>query len=77
MKVWRHYLITKKFILMTDHISLAIYFKQPTLNAQKENWATLFIEFDLAIKHLKGIEKKVVDAISRKLILFMKSIEQT
>jgi len=33
LKVWRHYLLGKKFLLMTNHNSLTSYFKQPHLNA--------------------------------------------
>jgi len=44
---------------------------------RKKNGIPFFIEFDLAIKHLKEKENKAMDAISRKLIFFMKSMEQT
>eukprot|EP00253_Pinus_taeda_P012063 PITA_12063 len=33
LKMWCHYLLGKKFLLMTDHHSLTSYFNQPTLNA--------------------------------------------
>lgn len=33
LKVWLHYLLGKKFMLMTDHSSLTNFFKQPNLNS--------------------------------------------
>lgn len=34
LKMWKHYLTGKKFLLMTNHHRLTNYFKQPTLNAR-------------------------------------------
>eukprot|EP00253_Pinus_taeda_P022926 PITA_22926 len=34
LKMWRHYLLGRKFLLLTDHHSLTNYFSQPTLNAR-------------------------------------------
>lgn len=56
LNMWRHYLMGKKFMLMIDHHSLTNYFKQPTLNVRKDDWADLLSEFDFEIKHLKGKE---------------------
>lgn len=35
LKVWRHYLLGKKFILMTEHNSLTSFFKQLNLMLSK------------------------------------------
>ena len=35
LKVWRHYLLGRKYLLLTDHHSLTNYFSQPTLNARQ------------------------------------------
>jgi len=64
LKMWRHYLIGKKFLLMTDHHSLTNYFKQPTLNARQARWSDFLSSFDFEIKHLKGKENRVMDALS-------------
>lgn len=67
LKMWRHYLMGRKFLLLTDHHSLTNYFNQPTLNTGQARWADLLSGFDFEIKHLKGKENHVADALSRKV----------
>eukprot|EP00253_Pinus_taeda_P004218 PITA_04218 len=67
LKMWRHYLIGRKFLLMTDHHSLTSYFSQPTLNTRQARWVDFLGNFDFEIKHLKGKKNRVADALSRKL----------
>eukprot|EP00253_Pinus_taeda_P017918 PITA_17918 len=67
LKMWRHYLVGRKFLLMTDHHSLTSYFSQPTLNARQARWVDFLGNFDFEIKHLKGKENIVADALSRKV----------
>eukprot|EP00253_Pinus_taeda_P006607 PITA_06607 len=67
LKMWRHYLIGRKFLLMTDHHSLTSYLSQPTLNARQARWVDFLGNFDFEIKHLKGKENRVADALSRKV----------
>eukprot|EP00253_Pinus_taeda_P027064 PITA_27064 len=67
LKMWRHYLLGKKFLLMTDHHSLTSYFNQPTLNARQARWVDFLSGFDFEIKHLKGKENRVADELSRKM----------
>jgi len=56
LKMWRHYLIGRIFLLLTDHHSLTNYFNQPTLNARQARWVDFLGGFDFEIKHLKGKE---------------------
>jgi hypothetical protein len=42
-------------------------FDQPKLNAKKARWMDLLSEFDFEIKHIKGKENWVVDALSRSI----------
>jgi hypothetical protein len=65
--MWRHYLLGRKFVLVTDHCGLRHLFDQPKLNARQAKWMTLLSEFDFEIKHIKGKENRVVDALSRSL----------
>jgi hypothetical protein len=67
LKMWRHYLLGRKFVLMTDHCGLGHLFYQPKLNARQARWMALLSEFDFKIKHIKGKENKVVDALSRSM----------
>jgi hypothetical protein len=57
----------KKFELRTDHNGLKYLFDQPTLNARKSRWLEFLCEYDFDIKHIKGKENKVVDALSRRV----------
>jgi len=67
LKMWRHYLMGRKFLLLTDHHSLTNYFSQPTLNARQAQWVDFLSGFDFDIKHLQGKENRVADALSRKI----------
>ena len=50
---------------MTDHISLKYFFSQTDLNARQARWLSFLSEFDMDIKHIKGKENKIVDALSK------------
>ena len=52
LKMWRHYLLGKKFILMEDHISFKYLFTQHDLNSRKSRWLSFLSEFDIEIKHI-------------------------
>ena len=67
LKMWRHYLMGRRFELRTDHCGLKYLFDQPTLNARQARWLEFLCEFDFEIKHIKGKENKVADALSRKV----------
>ena len=67
LKMWRHYLMVKKFELRTDHYGLKYLFEHPNLNARQRRWMELLCEYDFDIKHIKGKENKVADALSRKM----------
>ena len=67
LKMWRHYLLGRKFVLMTDHYGLRYLFDQPKLNARQAIWMALLSEFNFEIKHIKGKENRVADALSRSM----------
>jgi hypothetical protein len=41
LKMWRHYLLGRRFVLMTDHCRLRHLFDQPKLNAMQARWMPL------------------------------------
>jgi hypothetical protein len=67
LNMWRHYLMGKIFELRTDHSGLKYLFGQPTLNARKIRWLEFLSEYDFDINHIKGKEKKVVDALKKRV----------
>jgi hypothetical protein len=67
LRKWRHYLMGRRFELRTDQHGLKYLFEQPTLNTRQSRWLEFMCEYDFDIKHIKGKENKVVDALSRKV----------
>jgi hypothetical protein len=57
----------KRFEMRTDHNGLKYLFDQPTINARQRRWLELLSEYDFDIKHIKGKENKVVDALNRRV----------
>jgi hypothetical protein len=64
---WRHYLKGKIFELRTYHNGLKYLFDQPTLNARQSKWLEFLSEYDFEIKHIKGKENKVANALCRRV----------
>ena len=64
LKMWRHYLMDRKFKLRIDHHGLKYLFDQPNLNARQARWLELILEFDFDIVYVKGKENRVTDALS-------------
>jgi hypothetical protein len=67
LRKWRHHLMGKRFELRTYHNGLKYLFDQPTLNARQTIWLEFLSEYDFDIKHIKGKENKVADALSRRV----------
>ena len=67
LKMWRHYFMGRIFGLRTDHCGLKYLFDQPTLNARQARWLEFLCEFYFEIKHIKGRENKVADALNKKV----------
>jgi hypothetical protein len=57
----------KMFELRTDHNGLKYLFDQPTLNARQSRWLEFLSEYDFDIKHIRGKENKVADALNRRV----------
>jgi hypothetical protein len=62
-----YYLMGKRFEPRTDHNGLKYLFDQPTLNARQSRWLEFLSEYDFDIKHIKGKENKVADALRKRV----------
>lgn len=58
-------MLRKKFLLMTSHMSLKYLFSQLGLNARQARWLAFLRKFDMEIKHIKGKESLITNALSR------------
>ncbi|MCO5587187.1 hypothetical protein L7F22_041134 [Adiantum nelumboides] len=74
LKLWRHYLLSRKFQLVTDHKSLKWIFTQPNLNMRQRRWIELLQKYDFDIKYRPGKNNVVADGLSRKSFLNVISI---
>jgi hypothetical protein len=54
----------RKFLLLTDNSGVKYLFNQLDLNVRQARWLAFLSEFDFEVKHIKGKENKVVDALS-------------
>ena len=62
LKMWWHYIMGRKFLLLTDNSGVKYLFNQPDLNAREARCLAFFSEFDFEVRHIKGKEDKVADA---------------
>lgn len=67
LKMWRHYLLGRRFILMSDHSGMRYLFDQPNVNAMQDGWLATLSEFEFEIKYVKGKENEVTYALSRRV----------
>jgi hypothetical protein len=70
LKVWRHYLVRRKFELKTDHCGLQHIFTQRYLGARQRCSSKLLSEYDFKINYIKGTVNRVADALSRRPHIF-------
>lgn len=69
LKMWKHYFLGRKFILMSYHRGLRCLFDHSKLNVGHGRWISLISEFDYEIKYIKEKENKVSDLLRRSLQL--------
>jgi len=67
LEMWRNYLMVKKFELRTCHYGQKHLFLQPTLNSIQTRWLEFLSEYDFEIKHIKGKDNQVVDALNMRV----------
>ena len=67
LKMCRHYLLGRRFVLMSDHNGLRYLFDQPNLNVRQARRLATFSDFYFEIRYIKGEEDRVVDALRRRI----------
>lgn len=67
LKMCRHYIIGRRFVLMINHNGLKYLFEQLNLNARQARSLTMISEFEFEIRCIKGNENKVTNDLSRKV----------
>jgi hypothetical protein len=66
LKIWRHYLMGKRYEINTDHKCLKYIFTQADLNLRQWRWLELIKDYDLGINYHLGKANLVADALSQK-----------
>ena len=62
---FRHYLLGRRFLIRTDHSSLAWLMRLKDIEGQLERWLEEQAQFDMQIVHRKGKEHANADALFR------------
>ena len=69
LETWQHYLWPKEFVIHSDHESLKHIRSQGKLNRKHAKWVEFIESFPSVIKHKKGKENIIADALSRRYTL--------
>jgi hypothetical protein len=69
LETWQHYLWPKEFIRHFDHESLKHIHSQRKLNHRHAKWVEFIDSFSYVIKHKKGKQNVIADALSRRYTL--------
>jgi hypothetical protein len=64
LKMWRHYIMGRKFLLLKDNSGVKYMFNQRDLNMRQARWISFLSKFDFEVRHIKGKENNVADALS-------------
>jgi hypothetical protein len=71
LKIWRHYIISKRCEVYSDHKSFKYIFTQPDLNFRQRRWLELIKDYDFGINYHPDKANIVADALSRRSHLNM------
>ena len=66
---WRHYLLGRKFLVLTDQKSLKFLVDQRIIGEEQQKLIGKLMGFDFEIRYKVGRENNVVDALSRRFSL--------
>ena len=65
---WRHYLLGRHFIIMTDQRSLTFLTEQRLFGEDQLKWTSKLMGMDFEIQFRPGLENKAADALSRQMM---------
>jgi hypothetical protein len=71
LRIWRHYLVGRKFELKIGNHGLQHIFTQSNLNVRQRTWSDLLSEYDFEITYIKRTMNRVVDALSHRPHIFL------
>jgi hypothetical protein len=54
LKMWRHYIMGKIFLLLTDNNSVIYLISQSDLNGRQARCLSFLSEFEFEVRHIKG-----------------------
>jgi len=66
LQTWQHYLLSKEFVIHSDHESLNFLKSQGKLNKRHARWVEFLEQFPYVIKHKQGKANIVADVLSRR-----------
>ncbi|KAL0546500.1 hypothetical protein IC582_016410 [Cucumis melo] len=62
---WRHYLLGRRFTIMSDKKALKFLLEQREVQPQFQKWLTKLLGYDFEILYQTGLQNKAADALSR------------
>ena len=66
VKLRVHLLVSKPFVIYTDHASLRAATQSPHLSQSMARWLSFFAEYNFEVKYKPGKQNALADALSRR-----------